>query len=93
MSHKVLKSIHFLLFLYLFSSYLSATHIHNNSHTSQDNCQVCLVVKNLHSADAPTIDTLPVFKNIQTEETHYIQTIVLSTPYKGFDAHAPPLYS
>jgi len=93
MSYKASKFIHFLLFFYLFSSYLGATHVHNDSHASQDDCQVCLVVKNLHSADAPTTEALSALKNTLTEETYYIQDIVLSTLYKGFDAHAPPLFS
>jgi len=93
MVYKKSKFIHFLLFFYLFSSYLGATHVHNDSHASQDDCQVCLVVKNLHSADAPIGEALSTLENTLTEKTHYIQDIVLSTPYKGFNSHAPPLFS
>ena len=93
MVYKKSKFIHFLLFFYLFSSYLGATHIHCDAHASQDNCKVCLVVKNLHSADAPSTETPYTLENTPIEEIHCIQNIVLSTLYKGFDAHAPPLFS
>jgi len=93
MLYKKSKFIHFLLFFYLFSSYLGATHIHNDGHASQDDCQVCLVVKNLHSADAPTADTLSTLENSSQEDISFIQNICLFTLYKGYDSHAPPLFS
>lgn len=93
MSHKASKFIYFLLLFYLFSSYLGASHVHYDGHTSQDDCQVCLVVKNLHSADLPTGDILSIIESSVAEKIHCLQDIVLSTLYKGFDAHAPPLFS
>ena len=47
------RLIHMLLAFYLFSSYLGDTHIHDEGYASHDSCKVCIVVKNLHSGDAP----------------------------------------
>ncbi len=44
---------HFLLFFYVTSAYLGATHIHHEALASHDDCKVCIVVKNLHSGDTP----------------------------------------
>jgi len=93
MIYKKSKFIHFLLFFYLFSSFLSASHIHHDAQLSHDDCKVCLVVKNLHSADAPTGDTLSILENSSTEDIFFIQNIPLPTLHKGYDSHAPPLFS
>jgi len=93
MVYKTSKFIHFLLFFYLFSAYLGATHVHCDEHTSQDDCKVCLVVKNLHSADVPTGNILSILAESTTEDIFFIQNIPFSTRHKGFDANAPPLFS
>ena len=38
-------TIRFLLFFYLFSSYLGAAHIHHDALASHDDCKVCVVAK------------------------------------------------
>ena len=45
--------IRVLLFFYLFSASLSATHIHHDMTQAHDDCKVCIITKNLHSTDAP----------------------------------------
>ena len=83
--------IRFLLLFYLGSSFLSATHIHKD-HLVHDDCKVCIVVKNLNSADVPSSESLN-FVVLLPEQ-------ILLTPKqlhsiaidKGFFSHAPPLF-
>ena len=88
-----LKFISFTLLFYLLSSFLSATHIHNDEHVSHNDCKICIVVKNLHSADAPTITTLTVVETDHCQKIAISHTLFVSAIEKGFDAHAPPLFS
>ena len=83
--------VRFLLFFYLSSSYLSATHIHYDALESHSDCKVCIVVKNINSGDVPNIeiehlDLLYGYESIgyKLEKTN---NIIL----KGFNANAPPL--
>jgi hypothetical protein len=85
--------IRLLLFFYLSSAYLSATHIHNNALESLDDCKVHLIVKNLNSADAPTgsfelLACMGCFTNILFNTQQFILPIG-----KGFNAQAPPYLS
>jgi len=85
--------IRWLLFFYLTSSYLSATHIHKDALRSHADCKICIVVKNLHSADVPddALALLPCdfcYEPILSE--HHQNTIKL---LKGFNANAPPKFS
>jgi hypothetical protein len=85
--------IRLLLFFYLSSSYLSATHIHHDTLKSLDKCKVHLIVKNLNSADVPhnaleLISCLHCFYEISFNYATFIQA-----PHKGFNAQAPPLIS
>lgn len=83
----------FVLFFHLFSSYHAATHIHHDMLTSHDDCKVCIVVKNLHSADTPStfvfepICYRPLLTASISPKTH---TYVHS---KYIYSHAPPLFS
>jgi hypothetical protein len=83
-----------LLFFYLSSAYLSATHIHHdNLVTSIDNCKVHFLVKNLNSADIPKLSfkllvCLGCFEAIGFYTHEFFQPTL-----KGFDAQAPPFYS
>jgi hypothetical protein len=78
------------LFFYLSSSYLSATHIHKNSLEHNSDCKICIVVKKLNSGDAPAIE----FNTIHTLND-YITPLFNQQPttkivLKGFNAQAPP---
>lgn len=86
--------IRLLLFFYLTSSYLSATHIHDDALEHHADCKVCIVAKNLHGGDTPNLELecltcdcnyviITLFKN------PFINTII----FKGFNATAPPLFS
>ncbi len=88
-----LKFISFTLLFYLLSSFLSATHIHNDEHVSHNDCKICIVVKNLHSADAPNIATLPLIDAIHYQKIAIYHSLFVRAIEKGFDAHAPPLFS
>jgi len=84
--------VRLLLFLYLTSSYLSATHVHNDALEQHKDCKVCIVVKNLNSGDVPTAQ-------LNNFDCDYYYEPILSenyqtayTPLKGFNANAPPLF-
>jgi hypothetical protein len=90
MKYMNLMIVRLLLFFYLSSSYLSATHIHNNAIETHSDCKVCIVVKNLHSGDFPNtqLDNLtcaydyePIIFEIQKSTKNIL---------KGFNANAPP---
>lgn len=87
------RIIHALLFFYLFSSYLGASHIHHDQHLSHDDCKVCIVVKNLHSGDMPLPVVLPGIEKYRYQEILNHHSLHASQPHIGFDAHAPPLCS
>jgi hypothetical protein len=82
--------VRLLLFFYLTSTYLSATHIHKNSLEHNSDCKICIVVKKLNSGDAPAIE----FNTIHTLND-YITPLFNQEPttkivLKGFNAQAPP---
>jgi len=79
-----------LLFFYLFSSYVSATHIHSEPFVVHSDCKVCIVAKSLHSND-PTPHTSPLQSIEYAIETFFLKQYTPSyLPNKGFNAHAPP---
>ena len=84
--------IRLLIFFYLTSAYLGATHIHHDGLESVD-CKVHLLIKNLNNADT-TDNSLDFFKcnncfeSISFYLNDFIQPII-----KGFDAQAPPFFS
>jgi len=84
--------IRFFLFFYLTSSFLSATHIHAVAEQSSD-CNVCLLVKNLHDGDVSTVSSN--FIDYEGCYNHLVLKYYYIIPYlfKGFDANAPPIFS
>ena len=87
------RIVHFLLLFYLLSSYLGATHIHHDALASHDNCKVCIVVKNLHNGKTSDSVTLPLTDTIRYQKPALYQSLFVVETFKGFDAHAPPLFS
>lgn len=85
--------IRFLLFFYLTSSYLSATHIHKDITEQHSDCKVCLVVKNLHSPDIPHIDISCLNCGNYYDKIILNQKIINIIILKGFNSHAPPISS
>jgi len=85
--------IRLLLFFYLTSSYLSATHIHKNIAQQHSDCKVCIVVKNLYAPDIPHIDISCIGCYNFYEKIEFHQQIVTTIPLKGFNSHAPPIFS
>ncbi len=84
--------IKLLFFFYLSSSYLGATHIHQDGLESLSDCKVHLLVKNLNSADAHDgLFTLfgcgACFESIAFYTHCFVQSLS-----KGFDAQAPPFF-
>lgn len=87
------RFVRILLFFYLFSSFISASHIHHDADISHDNCSVCIVVKNLHSGDiAPSITLdkiIPTYSTAVPLVEYYTQYTNLKYNY----SQAPPLFS
>ena len=88
-----LRIVHFLLFFYLFSSYLGATHIHHDVLASHDDCKVCIVVKSIDNGDAPHPVSLPGIDSTHYQKITLHRSLFAYESIKGFDAHAPPLFS
>ena len=84
--------IRLLLFFYLTSSYLSATHIHNDALESHTDCKVCIVVKNLNSSATPTISIDNVVSLNCYEPIAFQLEKTTKTILKGFNANAPPFF-
>lgn len=85
--------VRFLLFFYLTSSYLSATHIHKNITQQHNDCKVCIVVKNLHSPDIPHINIDCLNCDNYYDKIIFNQIIVTAIILKGFNSNAPPKLS
>lgn len=85
--------VRILLFFYLFSSFVSATHIHHELGESHADCKVCVVVKNLHSADVPSFQPLNNVLSYYVSISELKHTCFTSQIIKGYNAHAPPLFS
>jgi len=86
-------TIRFLLFFYLFSSYLGATHIHHDALASHDDCKkVCVVAKNLHNGDIPESGVLSVVWDRDSKQIIFYETVFYLGITKGFNAQAPPFF-
>jgi len=86
--HKFL--LKFLVLFYLFSSYLSATHIHHDTSDTQEKCQVCIFIKNFQSGDV-VIPLVLVFILSHTFSLFFNTLMLRREVLKGFNSHAPPL--
>ena len=84
--------INLLLFFYLTSSYLSATHIHNDALEQHGDCKICIVVKNLNSGDIPPAQLGNFDSNYSDEQIVLEQHQTTYQRLKGFNANAPPSF-
>ena len=82
--------VRLLLFFYLSSSYLSATHIHNDALETHSDCKVCIVVKNLHSGDFPNTQLINLTCAYNYEPIVFETQKTTRDILKGFNANAPP---
>jgi len=85
--------VRILLFFYLFSSFVSATHIHHEAFKANADCKVCIVVKNLHSADVPSTYTFESLLPYNLTTLIHKNTCYTSQIIKGYNAQAPPSFS
>jgi|GEM_PF-1807360 len=85
--------IRIIFFFYLSSSYLSASHIHNDELEHHGDCKVCLLVKNLHCGDIPALEVITVSDFFNNKSVLFYEKLCIKNIYKGFNAHAPPLFS
>jgi hypothetical protein len=82
-----------LLFIYIFASYLGATHIHHDSEQNyHDDCQVCLLNNNLHSGVIPLQES-----DISLLSTHFSEPLFRHLSYTftatlSYQAQAPPSF-
>jgi len=81
-----------ILFFYLFSAYVGATHIHHDVLVSHDDCKVCVVAKNLHGNDVTVAAPLLAAIDLSFEPASLPSAIITILTLKGFDAHAPPVF-
>jgi hypothetical protein len=82
--------VRIVLFLYLTSSYLSATHIHHKAVEQHGKCKVCIIIKNLHSKDILDSNPLCLNCNNYYELIQFIQQQFSKISLKGFYANTPP---
>ena len=90
-----MKSIllRFLLFFYLTSTYLGATHIHHDALESSLDCKVHVLVKNLNSADVPIFNEMFLECEGCYASIFYSSNAWVLSVYKGYNAQAPPYFS
>jgi len=81
-----------ILFFYLISSYWSITHIHEYGVTQQNDCKICLVIKNIHGGETPDtlLNNFSFYYSYQPILFKYYN--LTSALVKGFDANAPPYF-
>lgn len=85
--------IYLLLFFYLFSTTASATHIHHDMLKTHDDCKVCIVAKNLHSANLPSAYHFEPALDISTEISTLLSQTDTYLYNKYIYSQAPPLFS
>ena len=79
-----------LLFLFLVSSSLSASHIHHDDADHEAECEVCIVINNFYSGDTPksTVEIASLectFDEIVQYESYALKHLPL-----GYYSTAPP---
>ena len=69
---------------------MGAVHIHHDCEDHSDACEVCVIVKNFHSADIPhlTIDIPSVEWHV--DDIVLYENYLLKHTHKGFCSTAPP---
>ncbi len=85
--------IRFLLLFYISSSFLSATHVHEEDAHAHDDCEVCIVVKNLNSGDVLSFEILDFMLVLPERIVLTAEQVGSTVIDKGFFSHAPPLFS
>jgi len=85
--------IRFILFIYLTSSYLSATHTDSQALSEHGDCKVCIIIKNLHSGDAPTLEINYLNYQCYYQLIYFKNIEIINIVKKGFNSNAPPLIS
>ncbi len=80
-----------ILFFYITSSYLTATHIHKRAIQQHADCKVCIMAKNLHSGDIELKDDISIFHTSYSQIIFFTQNIIYQTILKWFNSNAPPI--
>jgi hypothetical protein len=81
------------LFLFLASNTVAASHIHHDDPDHGQECEICLIVNNFHSADVPhsAVDISMIAYGF--DETALQHDHVLKLTLKGYYSTAPPVSS
>jgi len=85
--------VRIVLFLYLTSSYLSATHTDNQALEEHGDCKVCIIINNLHSANIPILEFNNIVYNHYYQLIYFNKIDILNLQVKGFYSNAPPSLS
>ena len=80
-----------LIFFYLVSTHLTATHIHHDHHEHSD-CKICHVAQNIDAADIDMTATQYIIVGINYLSSIYHDTYDVIELLKGYHAQAPPSY-
>ncbi len=82
------------VFLFLFASYVGATHIHTDDpfHTHSD-CKVCVITKNVKDSDTPCVYVFSAKPAALFAPLTSKELFLRLTDLKGFNATAPPIIS
>ncbi len=80
---------HLLIVVYFITSFMSAIHIHKDAQV-HDDCKICIVHKNLNSADVPSTSTLNLVCDYCYQAILFKPTLFQDVLDKGFNANAPP---
>lgn len=80
-----------IIFFYITSSYLTATHIHKKVVQQHADCKVCIMAKNLHSGDIELKDNTSISYIDYSRIILFTENIIYKTILKGFNSNAPPI--
>ncbi|MEA1952887.1 MAG: hypothetical protein U9O24_00655 [Campylobacterota bacterium] len=80
------------LLLFLGSSYITVTHIHHHDSNHHDDCEVCILISNFHSADISLSCIVIPFIEFSYEKVKHYQSFFIRKISKGFNSTAPPFF-
>jgi len=84
--------VNLILIFYITASTIATTHIHKEGISNTD-CKICIVIKNLHSADTPSPDQNLIVPCFYEKQISFTKRVFYYLNIKGFFAKAPPSLS
>jgi len=89
-SHIKGQLVALLLYSYIVTAFLSATHVHADETDHHDNCDVCIIMHNFIGTDIPPSDTLVAILDAPYICALYQETSRFTACEKPYHAQAPP---